>query len=160
VRPEHALLQSLTPSSNVYSLGCVAFEMLTGERWAMPQNRVAFADSLRQRSDEIREVTTIEQIRCLQVRVTAAETKSETLQRLNVDLTSQMRRLREKTLPRLTLIAGVVDLGVGLAAKWAANAFFGSTNETTPLRSDHPCARLRPPSGVRAPGPFLMGTYL
>ncbi|MCX6019513.1 MAG: SUMF1/EgtB/PvdO family nonheme iron enzyme [Chloroflexi bacterium] len=96
---------------------------------------VAFAEPPRQRSDEMREATIIEQLRWLQARIAAAETKSETLQRLNVDLTSQVRRLREKTLPRRTLIAGAVGIGIGIAVKWAGDFLYGSTNANSPLRN-------------------------
>jgi formylglycine-generating enzyme required for sulfatase activity len=197
--PEHASPQALTPTSDVYSLGCVAFELLTGQRWAVQQNRVTapsmlrpeippwidelvlrmlrplpglraddaadptrrfvhmqyvldalrrrgspdgatstsivIAESPRQRSDEMREATIIEQMRWLQARVAAAESKAETLQRVNVDLSTQMRMLRETTLPRRTFIAGIIGVGIGVAAKWAGDLLFGSTNVNIALQS-------------------------
>lgn len=38
--PEHADPRSMTPTSDVYSLGCVAFELLTGQPWITAQSRV------------------------------------------------------------------------------------------------------------------------
>jgi serine/threonine protein kinase len=39
--PEHENPALLMPTSDVFSLGCVAFEMLTGEVWRWSQRKVS-----------------------------------------------------------------------------------------------------------------------
>jgi alpha-tubulin suppressor-like RCC1 family protein len=45
--PEHSAPSPLQPTSDVYSLGCVAFELLTGKRYAHVQSRVTGPAQLR-----------------------------------------------------------------------------------------------------------------
>lgn len=45
--PEHAARRSLTSTSDVYSVGCVAFELLTGKVWAREQGYVEKPSVLR-----------------------------------------------------------------------------------------------------------------
>jgi formylglycine-generating enzyme required for sulfatase activity len=45
--PEHALPQPLNPASDVYSLGCIAFELLTGRAWVTAHTAVAAPSQLR-----------------------------------------------------------------------------------------------------------------
>ena len=44
--PEHEGSDTLAPTADVYSLGCVAFEMLTGQAWKLVRHRVARARDL------------------------------------------------------------------------------------------------------------------